>query len=70
MKVKVRIAVAVDADGKWAASGWGTQAYSTTRDLPMEIAIEGVEAGENRYWVEAELEIPETKTIQGEVQEA
>ena len=60
--VKVRIAVAVDRDGKWNASGWGKgSAYANGE--AMDIAIEGVDEGEARYWVEAELPIPEAETI-------
>jgi hypothetical protein len=66
--VRVRIAVAVDADGKWNASGWGTE-HTFANDTAMDIVIEGVEDGEARYWVEAELQIPEEKTVQGEVEE-
>ncbi len=66
--VKVRVAVAVDTDGKWAASGWGTL-VSLNKEQAMDIAVEGVEPGEARYWLEAELTIPEHTTIQATVEE-
>ena len=33
----------------------------------MDDAVEGVEPGERRYWDEAEVQVPETSAIQGEV---
>lgn len=62
--VKVRIAVAVAPDGSWNASG-----FSSARDDgdKMELAIEPIPDGEARYWLEAELRIPETKLVQAEV---
>ena len=64
--IKIKIAVAVDTNGKWAASGWGVD-DKPTLDTPMNVAVEGVEPGEHRYWVEAEVQVPETSAIQGEV---
>ena len=64
--VKIRIAVCVDEKGEWNSSGW-----KGGRDNDkMELASEGIGDGEARYWIEAELEIPEPKIIQGEVTNA
>ena len=64
--IKIKIAVAIDASGKWSASGWGVE-NKPCKDVPMDIAVEGVKEGGRRYWVEAEIEVPEELTIQGEV---
>lgn len=65
-KVKVRIAVAVDPDGDWDATGWS----AATDDSAMGIARDSVGSGEACYWLEAELEIPEAKTVQANVEKA
>jgi hypothetical protein len=59
--VKVRIAVCVDSKGNWNASGWKSGKDSDK----MGIASEGVDDGEARYWIEAELAIPEYTIISG-----
>lgn len=64
-KVKVRVAVAVGDDGNWAAEG-----CSTTADWKvMEMAVNGVDSVHKRYWLEAELEVPEVATVQADVVE-
>ena len=57
--IKVRIAVAVDPTGGWASGGFSNAAPNTA----MDIAIECLQPGERRYWLEAELEVPEVQTI-------
>ena len=57
--IKVRVAVSVDCNGDWSASGWS----STSPEDFHGYTIDSLEPGENRYWLEAELQIPETKTI-------
>lgn len=57
--VKVRIAVAVTKDGDWNATGW----KDARDDVAMELAVETVASGEARYWLEAELEIPEDVVV-------
>jgi hypothetical protein len=61
--VKVRIAVSVDRAGAWSSAGWSG---SDSEDL-HSYTIESLEPGENRYWLEAELVVPETKTITAQV---
>lgn len=64
--VKVRIAVAVDSDGDWSASGWkGARDYHA-----MGTAVDGVGDNASRYWITAELPIPEAPTIAGSVEVA
>ena len=62
--VKVRIAVAVDARGNWNACGFS--AARSDKDK-MDSCVEMLDDGEARYWLEAELAIPETPTIQADV---
>lgn len=63
MKVKVRIAVAVDSGGDWNSAGWG----SGSDEDKMGIACETVANGEARYWLEAELDVPEAKVVDAQV---
>ncbi len=68
--VKVRIAVAVDPSGRWNASGWLTRDGKNAEGEAMDIAIDGVNEGEAKYWVEAELPIPEPQVFAGNFSEA
>jgi hypothetical protein len=52
--VQVKIAVAVDRDGKWNCCG----ASGMDEDDMMGLAIDTVEPGERRYWLTADLQIP------------
>ena len=64
--VTVRIAVAIDPYGCWCAAG-----HSGMDDgAAMDLAIDGVKAGEARYWVTATLPIPEPQEIDGTVEAA
>lgn len=63
MKVKVRIAVAVDPSGDWNSAGW----ESGSDDDKMGIACETVASGEARYWLEAELDIPTATVVEASV---
>lgn len=56
--VTVKIAVAVDHKGQWSAIGWDSTSDDHSEVL-MDNVVENLEEGEARYWVEAELEIPE-----------
>jgi hypothetical protein len=62
--VQVRIAVAVGPDGKWNASGWSEGGIAAM----MDIAVDGVDAGEARYWLTATLPVPEAQTVRAEVE--
>jgi hypothetical protein len=61
--VKVRVAVAVDPSGKWSALGWSGE----TDKSVMASCVEHLEEGEARYWLEAELPVPEVPVIRAEV---
>jgi len=65
--VKVRVAVAVDRKGNWRASGWSDENGRTATADPMEIALGGVAEGQASYWIEAELPVPEAKTIKAKL---
>jgi len=56
--VRVKIAVSVDHTGDWAASGW----KGAIEEEMHSYTIDSLEHGERRYWLEAELELPEGPT--------
>ena len=62
--VKVRIAVAVTPEGDWNACGWSGTASD---DDKMSICVDSLAAGEKRYWLEAELEVPSVDVVQSSV---
>lgn len=62
--VKVKIAVAVDPDGDWNANGWSS---ADDDIMMMDLVVDTLKDGEARYWVEAELPVPETQSVQGQV---
>jgi hypothetical protein len=64
--VKVRIAVAVDRNGNWSASGYDGH----EKNDPFSNVIDVLEPGEARYWVTAELSLPHCEEVQGEVERA
>lgn len=64
--VKVRIAVAVDADGVWKAIGYSGARHERDMIAFAQDAVGDVAAN---YWVTAELLIPEPQVVQGKVEE-
>lgn len=68
MKVKCRIALAIDSKGKWSACGWD----GAEDDTVMGGCLDSLDEGERRYWVEVEVEQPEAsaETVQGVANEA
>jgi hypothetical protein len=62
-KVKVRVAVAVDPQGDWASSGFSGQDEAEAHSY----CTDHIQPGESRYWLEAEVDIPEPVTVQAEV---
>jgi hypothetical protein len=64
--VKVRIAVVVDKEGKYAATGY----TAMTDDHAFDFLIEGIADGEARYWLEAELPIPKIQVVKASVKNA
>lgn len=67
--VKVRIAVAVNADGNWNSSGWKKAKDSDAMDLAQE-GLQEISSCEKVYWVEADIPIPEPEIVQGKVTQA
>ena len=70
--IKVRIAIAVDRDGNWAAEGWGWLKNNCDDDAMGELVIDGVEfEGEPAVnFIEAEVPIPvflDKETFKGHV---
>jgi hypothetical protein len=68
MKKKLRIAVVITPDGKWTAMG-GTWAPENEMH---DYADEGMAEGGKRYWIDAEVEVPQdtAEVVPGEVTEA
>jgi hypothetical protein len=65
MKVKVRIAVAVDDMGIWSSCG----SSAMSDEESMSNCLEGVSEGENRYFVTATLDRPEkAEDVPGDVE--
>jgi hypothetical protein len=60
--VKVRIAVAVDPTGDWNSCGYKTSDKGD-EDGVMQICVDTLGSGEARYWLTAELEVPEAKEV-------
>lgn len=55
MKLKIRVAVAIDREGNWGAIGWsGADDHEA-----MLVAIQNAKAGERRYWLECEVDGPD-----------
>ena len=52
--VKVRIAVAVDYEGSWNATG----SPGIDDETSMALAVEAVQPGEARYWITVVLPMP------------
>ena len=67
MKIKVKIALAIDPKGNWNAVGWGKLNHPESDKELMGCAVEHIEDGETRYWLIAELDVPEIKVVEAEV---
>lgn len=72
MKVRVKIALAIAADGTWRAVGQGFGSRLADEDGDMNFAHElygedNEPVGEPHaeYWIEAEVETPVAATVQG-----
>lgn len=57
--VMVRIAVAVDPKGAWNCCG----GHGMPDDDAMNFAVDPLESGEARYWIETELALPTVPTV-------
>ncbi len=66
--VKVRIALMINADGKWSASGWAGAPDEHMRDTVND-CIDQEPNHDTLHWIEAEVPVPEIKstTIKGKV---
>lgn len=65
--VRVRIAVVMTEDGNWVAEGWKHGEDQDFIDLATEHLCETPIA---RYWLTAELPIPETAEVEAQVEGA
>lgn len=62
--VRVRVAVAVDPDGKWCAYGW----RELDEGQAFDLCTEDMPHGEARYFLVAELPVPDIAEIQAEIE--
>lgn len=62
--VKCRIALAVDRSGAWCAGGSADKKGRLYDG--MDYILDGLDTGEARYYVEVEVPIPTTPTIQAQ----
>ena len=64
--VKIKVAVGIEPSGKWNALGWS----GGHDDIVMTDCVEHLQEGEARYWLEAEVHVPEVPVIRAEVTDA
>lgn len=64
--MKVRIAMAIDNTGEWAAFGQGNVNQTPFNDAEAMdyIAVGGVSEGERRYWVEVDIDLPQPSVVE------
>lgn len=73
MKVKVKIAVAVNGKGEWSSCGYQiTDPRGEQRDLKemVGMALDGLsqEDGDAIYWLTAELDVPSAQEVPAQVE--
>ena len=67
MKVRCKIALAVDPSGAWSAGGGATKDGKWCNGF--DYILDGVDPGESRYWVEVDVDVPDVKTIKAKASE-
>ena len=70
--IRVRIAVAVNADKDWNATGWNVEGSEVDDKTKVDTALDAMptSAAEHVVFVEAEVPLPPSvETIEGEVKE-
>lgn len=68
MKIKCRIALAINSNGEYSACG-GTQADIEDQKLYQRFARDGIDTDVpyKSLWVEVEIDVPEVETVEGKV---
>jgi hypothetical protein len=65
--VKVKVAVAVDKNGKWGCCGWDSDDENSRKQM-MGLASDNMDASAYEvaayYWITADLEIPDGKATE------
>ena len=67
--IKVRICVAVSADGEWGAAGVRDADENDIRSLAWDSLPVGFQEPAHLHWIEAEVPLPTETTIEGKVGE-
>ena len=62
-KLKIRIALAINADGEWRAFG----EIDYTQDEMLDRAKIGVSHPLAIHWIEADVPLPQPQTIKGKI---
>lgn len=63
MDVRLRIAVTVDANGKWHVAG----GHDMSDEQAMSFACDWADPGAAKYWIEATVQAPQVAVVQGTV---
>lgn len=67
IKKRIRIAIAIDENGKWNSCGWDSTAADHEKEM-QSIALDGeLNGAVAQYWIEVDVPLPEIQTLQGEV---
>lgn len=60
--MKIKILVAIDNEGKWAAAGYFSWSEAETKDC---IFIDDLGTHLSYFWVEAEIPVPTIASVEG-----
>ncbi len=68
---RVRIAVAIDADGNWNSFGYGGKTAKQSDTYLVRMALECLESAGPKavHFIEADLPLPASVTVEGKVVE-
>lgn len=66
--VKVRIAVCVNSDGQWAASGWSTADKDQMEDVASDMLTEFPLGNDTIHYITAEVPLPSSLELRGVVE--
>lgn len=64
-QIEIQIALAVDIDGNWNATGWSSDNQDRDKSFAMDIATEAMNKDYKKYWITAIVEVPEENIVEG-----